>query len=210
VPLFSTTPASSREVVGQSTTLGTVVFDEEQHITRLVRERTDVDWVVDEEDPRWDSGVENHAQALSDFKQLNDRIFRVMKEAAQKFQAFLSGAVRELEPYGLEVLTYRPRLLSPNPEEWVSPEFIIATEVKDARASLFAQPTEGLFRFRVDVRRPVVIKEELHDVSFMAYSDRDNHLTPGNMLIQALYPLTHFESEDFEEWRRNRLETING
>lgn len=191
-------------------TLGTVVLEEERLVTRLIEERLDVDWVVDGEDLRWDAGeVEEHAEALREFQRLNEELYAVMRKASLRFQHFLEAAGTELGPYGIEVMVQDAKLLSEDPDEWVSPEFFVSVVVKDLESNLFFQPTEGFLRFLVDMRLPVAITEKTHDVSFMAYSARDTQLTPGNMVIQALYPETHFEEEDFEVWRETRLGKLN-
>lgn len=187
--------------------LGMVILSEEREITRLVQERLAVDWVKDEEDPRWE--YEDALEALREFQNLNSKLYALVETATTKFQGFLETAIAELEPYGLSVHVNDPKMLSLNPVEWVSPEFEISVEVVDTKATLFHPPTQGLLRFRVDTRMPVAITEEVNSVSFMAYSDRDNQLTPGNLLIQALYPQTHLDSSDFEVWREARLETIH-
>lgn len=179
-------------------------------MSRLIDERLEVDWVMDGEDPRWEAGdMEDHADDLREFQRLNQELYSIMQEASQKFQVFLEAADSELAPYGLGVRVHEPQLLSEDPEEWVGPEFFLAVAVEDVKSDYFLQPTEGFLRFRVDVRLPVTVTETIHDVSFMAYSDRDKQLTPGNMLIQALYPSTHLEVEGFEDWRATRLDMIN-
>lgn len=182
-------------------TLGRALLEQEHEVARLVRDRLQFDWVLDTDSSRSDA---ERAIATRELQRLNRQVYDAMRKATDNFTVFLEHSEEELAPYGLKVRVRPPRLVFADPMEWVSPEFSVVVNVHDSE-----QVTEGTLRFRVDVREPLVITEQVNNVSFMPYSRRDTRLTPGNLLVQALYPQTHFEESDFQKWRDARLEMFN-